>query len=309
MTDPGTLVIGTRASPLAMAQAHETEGALRTAHGWEPDRIRLSPMTSTGDLILNRPLAEAGGKGLFTKELDEALLARTVDLAVHSAKDLPTVLPPGLVIAGFLPREDVRDVLVSQDGVDITGLPQGAVVGSASARRGAILLRARPDLSLTLIRGNVGTRLAKVGRGEVVATVLALAGLRRLGFAEEPGFRVLSPEEMLPAVGQGAIALVIRAGDARVAEAVAPICHVETGASLAAERAYLGVLDGSCRTPIAGHAVGRDGTLAFRGMVLTLDGADARDIDLSGAPADAERLGREAGQAMRAKLPAGWLAA
>lgn len=309
MSDPSTLVVGTRASPLAMAQAHETERRLRDALGWGSDQVVLRPMTSTGDVILNRSLAEAGGKGLFTKELDEALLAGAIDLAVHSAKDLPTALPPGLAIVGFLPREDVRDVLVTRLADGIAGLPEAAIVGTASARRAALMLRARPDLEMVLMRGNVGSRLGKLERGEVGATLLALAGLKRLGLAEQPG-AVLSVEEFLPAVGQGAIALMARAGDARVAEACAAICDAATGTALAAERAYLAVLDGSCKTPIAGHATtGPDGALGFRGLVLTLDGSDVREVALSGPAVDAERLGLEAGRDIRGRLPAGWLAA
>lgn len=309
MSDPSTLVVGTRASPLAMAQAHETESRLRDALGWGPDQLVLRPMTSTGDMILNRPLAEAGGKGLFTKELDEALLAGAIDLAVHSAKDLPTALPAGLEILGFLPREDVRDVLITRLADGIAGLPPATIVGTASARRAALLLRARPDLEVVLMRGNVGSRLGKLERGEVGATLLALAGLKRLGIAEQPG-AVLSVEEFLPAVGQGAIALMARAGDARVAQACAAICDPATGTALAAERAYLAVLDGSCKTPIAGHARATPGgALNFRGLVLRLDGSDIREVALSGPSDDAERLGRDAGQEIRGRLPAGWLAA
>jgi hydroxymethylbilane synthase len=265
-------------------------------------------MTTTGDAIQDRPLAQAGGKGLFTKELDIALLEGRIDLAVHSAKDLPTILPDGIVIAGYLPREDVRDALVSQLADSLAGLPAGAVVGSASLRRQAMVLRARPDLQVTLLRGNVGTRLKKLESGEVGATLLALAGLKRLGLAHH-ATAILSEDEFLPAVGQGAIAITIRAGDERTGEMVARICDAATGAALAAERAYLAVLDGSCRTPIAGHATLTEGGLRFRGLVLRPDGSEAVEVALSGPAADGDRIGREAGLDLRARLRPGMLAA
>ena len=299
------LVIGTRKSPLALAQAHEVQARLVALPGAEIEALPLAPMVSTGDRIQNRPLSEAGGKGLFTKELDEALAAGTIDLAVHSAKDLPTELPPGLVIAGYLPREDARDVLVTNLAADLAGLPARTVIGSASLRRQAIVLRARPDCRVTLLRGNVGTRLAKLESGEVGATLLALAGLKRLGL-EEHATAILSTDEVLPAVGQGAIAIVIREGDARANDAVAAIADEATGAALAAERAFLAVLDGSCRTPIAGHAeIGPDG-LRLRGLDLRPDGSDARAIERHGPVSDAAALGREAGLALKSDLPAGW---
>lgn len=308
LNDPATFVIGTRASPLAMAQAHETQARLAAALGREPDAFRLAPMTTTGDAIQDRSLAQAGGKGLFTKELDAALLDGAADLAVHSAKDLPTLLPEGLVIAGYLPREDVRDAFVSLVADSLAGLPAGAVVGSASLRRQAMVLRARPDLQVTLLRGNVGTRLAKLEAGGIGATLLALAGLKRLGLAEH-ATAILSEDEFLPAVGQGAIAIMTRAGDGRSREAVSAIADAATGTALAAERAFLAVLDGSCRTPIAGHATLADGTLAFRGMVLRPDGRDCVEVALSGAPERAEEIGREAGHDLRARLRPGMLAA
>lgn len=302
---PFRLVIGTRKSPLALAQAHEVQARLAALSGADIEALPLAPMVSTGDRIQNRPLSEAGGKGLFTKELDEALAAGAIDLAVHSAKDLPTELPPGLVIAGYLPREDARDVLVTNLGGDLAGLPPGTLIGSASLRRQAIVLRARPDCRVTLLRGNVGTRLAKLERGEVGATLLALAGLKRLGL-DAHATAILSTDEVLPAVGQGAIAIVIREGDARVQDAVAAISDEVTGAAVTAERAFLTVLDGSCRTPIAGHAeIGPDG-LRLRGLVLRPDGSDARTVERCGAASDAAALGREAGLALKARLPPGW---
>jgi hydroxymethylbilane synthase len=308
MTDPSVFTIGTRGSPLALAQAHQTQGLLAEALGLDLAQVPLRIIRTTGDAIQDRPLSEAGGKGLFTKELDEALLDGRIDLAVHSAKDLPTALPHGLTIAGYLPREDARDALVSSVGASLRDLPAGTLFGSASLRRQAQAKRLRPDLQVTLLRGNVETRLAKVERGEVGATLLAVAGLKRLNLAHRIT-AVLEPNAFLPAVGQGAIAIVIRTGDDRVAAATRPILHEATGVALAAERSFLSVLDGSCRTPIAGHGA-LDGTgLAFRGMVLRPDGSESVEAQWEGAAGDAERIGREAGADIRARLPAGFLAA
>ena len=304
--DRATLVIGTRGSPLALAQAHETQGRLAAALGWDEARLPLSIIKTTGDAIQDRPLSEAGGKGLFTKELDLALIGGAIDLAVHSAKDLPTVLPDALAIVGYLPREDVRDAFVSRLAGTLAELPQGATFGSASLRRQAMAKRLRPDLKITLLRGNVGTRLAKVEGREVGATLLAVAGLKRLGL-EGRITTILEPEEFLPAVGQGAIAIVTRAGDAATRAAVARVCDEPTGVQLAAERAFLAVLDGSCRTPIAGHAAVAGNRVAFRGLVLRPDGSDAVEVAREGPAADAARIGRDAGEDLRARLPAGFL--
>lgn len=301
-----TLVIGTRGSPLALAQAHETQDRLATALGLDRTSLPLSIIKTIGDAIQDRPLSEAGGKGLFTKELDLALAEGAIDLAVHSAKDLPTALPDGLVIAGYLPREDVRDALVSRLAATISALPAGAVFGSASLRRQAMVKRLRPDLQVTLLRGNVNTRLAKVEKGEVGATLLAVAGLKRLGLAERIT-AILEPEEFLPAVGQGAIAIVTRRDDEATRNAVSRICDAATGVQLAAERAFLAVLDGSCRTPIAGHAALADGRVSFRGLVLRPDGSEAVEVAHDGAAADAARIGRDAGEELRARLPSGFL--
>jgi hydroxymethylbilane synthase len=261
---------------------------------------------TTGDAIQDRPLSEAGGKGLFTKELDLALVEGAIDLAVHSAKDLPTVLPSELAIAGYLPREDVRDAFISRLAGRLADLPPAATFGSASLRRQAMAKRLRPDLKVMLLRGNVGTRLAKVERGEVGATLLAVAGLKRLGLAGHIT-AALEPDEFLPAVGQGAIAIVTRANDQATREKVARICDGITGAQLAAERAFLAVLDGSCRTPIAGYAAVADGRLSFRGLVLRPDGSESMGVSRAGAVIDAAQIGREAGEELRARLPAGFL--
>jgi hydroxymethylbilane synthase len=303
---PSTLVIGTRGSPLALAQAHETQDRLAAALSWDKVRLPLSIIKTTGDAIQDRPLSEAGGKGLFTKELDVALLEGAIDLAVHSAKDLPTALPEGLAVAGYLPREDVRDAFVSRLAGTLSALPRGAVFGSASLRRQAMVKRLRPDLEVTLLRGNVNTRLAKIDRGEIGATLLAMAGLKRLGLADR-ATAVLETSEFLPAVGQGAIAVVTRAEDEATKNRIAAVADPATGSALAAERAYLAVLDGSCRTPIAGHASLAEGRIAFRGLVLRPDGSESLEVARTGGAADAARLGEEAGRDLRARLPAGFL--
>ena len=307
MSEP-LLRIGTRGSPLALAQAHETQARLAAALGHAPDRFALAVIATTGDAILDRPLAESGGKGLFTKEIDAAQLAGAIDVAVHSAKDLPTALPLGLVVAGFLPREDVRDAFIGGTARTLADLPEGAAVGTASLRRAAQLKRLRPDLRPTLLRGNVQTRLAKVESGAVAATLLALAGLRRLGLADR-ATAILEPDAFLPAVGQGAIALVVRAEDAATRALVAPILHAPTGVALAAERAFLAVLDGSCKTPIAGHATLRGDTVFMRGMVLRPDGSEAFEAAGHAGSDDAAALGARLAHDILARLPPGVLAA
>ena len=306
MAASSILVIGTRGSPLALAQAHETQERLVVAHGWAVENLPLSIIKTTGDAIQDRPLSEAGGKGLFTRELDIALLEGSIDLAVHSAKDLPTALPEGIAIAGFLPREDVRDAFISRRFKSLHDLPSGATVGSASLRRQAQVRRLRPDLGVTLLRGNVQTRLAKLERGEVDATLLALAGLRRLGLTDHVT-TILDTDDFLPAVGQGAIAIAIRAGDEPVRQALEPVLHVPTGLALAAERAFLTILDGSCRTPIAGHARLVGGELEIRGLVLRPDGSESLETARRGSLADAAALGRDAGSELRGRMPAGFL--
>lgn len=305
MSDVTPFRLGTRGSPLALAQAYETRARLCRVHGLEEPAIEIVVIKTTGDAILDRPLAEAGGKGLFTKELDTALLEGGIDFAVHSSKDLPTLLPPGLDIAGYLPREDVRDVWISPVAAHPRDLPEGATVGTASLRRGAMVRRLRPDLKVELLRGNVQTRLRKVGEGAFAGTLLALAGLKRLGL-EANATHVLSVDDFLPAAGQGAIGITARQGDTRVAACLAPILCEPTGVALAAERAFLMALDGSCRTPIAAHATVADGRVRLRGLVLRPDGSEAFE-EGGDAPAEAAAtLGRESGEAIRARLPAGF---
>jgi hydroxymethylbilane synthase len=250
-----------------------------------------------------RPLAEIGGKGLFTKEIDRALIDGAIDIAVHSAKDMPTVLPPELTIAGYLPREDARDALISRKAARIAELAPGAVVGTASLRRQAMLKRLRPDLHIVTLRGNVETRLRKVDAGEVDATLLALAGLNRLGLAQA-ATSVLALAEFPPAVGQGAIAICARADNRPALDRVAKISDAATGVALAAERAFLAVLDGSCRTPIAGHAVVAGEEVSFHGLILKPDGSEAFETRRGGLRAQAAALGADAGAELKRRAPA-----
>ena len=299
--------IGTRGSPLALVQTREVLHMLTVAHVRPESEFEIVVIKTTGDRIQDRALAEAGGKGLFTKEIDAAMLGGEIDAAVHSSKDLPSVLPDGVTIAGYLPREDVRDALISLTAGGLAGLPKSARVGSASARRGAQVKRLRPDVTIELLRGNVETRLRKVETGVVDATLLAYAGLRRLGLAHR-ATTILEIDDFLPAVGQGAIAVTARTNDAATLRALSPILDAETGHALVAERAFLSVLDGSCRTPIAGHARTVSGDVEFRGMVFRADGSESFEVRASGLVADAYRIGADAGRDLLARLPAGVLA-
>src|SRR5215510_7395776 len=286
MAQSTALSIGTRGSPLALAQAREVRARIAAAYPIDAEGIELRIIRTSGDMVQDRPLTEIGGKGLFTKEIDQALIDGAVDLAVHSAKDLPTVLPRQVVIVGYLPREDVRDAFISRKAQTLAALASGAVVGTASLRRQAMVKRVRPDLQVTLFRGNVETRLRKLDDGVVDATLLAMAGLNRLGRADA-ATSVLGIDEFPPAVGQGAIAITTRLDDARVRGMVATIVDAGTGHALAAERAFLAVLDGSCRTPIAGHAVATGDSIAFHGLILRPDGSEALEARRRGAIADA----------------------
>ena len=301
-----SLKIGTRASPLALAQAHEMRARLAAAHDCDASCFTLVPIRTSGDMIQDRALALAGGKGLFTKELDIALSNGEIDAAVHSSKDLPTRLADGLVIIGYLPREDVRDALISVRATSIAGLPHGATLGTASLRRQAQVKRLRPDIRVALLRGNVETRLRKAEDGEIDATLLAYAGLKRLGLAAR-ATAVLGIEDFLPAVGQGAIGVTARLADPTTAKILAPILDTLTGVAVSAERGFLEALDGSCRTPIAGYAKIEAGRLEFRGMVLSEDGAQWFEIAKDGALGEARALGLAAGREILARLPAGIL--
>jgi hydroxymethylbilane synthase len=282
--------IGTRGSPLALAQAEMVRALL--AEGG--DEAEIVPIRTTGDRITDRPLAEAGGKGLFTKEVDEALLAGRVDIAVHSAKDLPTWLPEGLLIAGCLPRADVRDAFISPHADRLVDLPKGARLGTASLRRQALALRLRPDLQVVNLRGNVETRLKRIADGLADATLLAAAGLARLGLLERAD-DMMDLDRWLPAAGQGVIAVTAREEDGEMRGRLALASHHETFLALAAERAFLAVLDGSCRTPIGAFAELDGGRLRFRGIIVKPDGSEAHEVERRGALGDAETIGADAG--------------
>jgi hydroxymethylbilane synthase len=298
--------IGTRGSPLALAQAREVRRSLASAHGCAETEFEIVVIQTSGDMIQDRALSESGGKGLFTKEIDAAMLRGEIDAAVHSSKDLPTLLPDGVAIAGYLAREDPRDALISRHVGGVMALPRGAILGTASLRRQAQVKRLRPDVQIELLRGNVETRLRKAESGGIDATLLAYAGLRRLGLAHR-ATALLEIDDFLPAVGQGAIGLTARTDDGAIHRALGPILDMRTGRSLAAERAFLEVLDGSCRTPIAGYAQLISDELHFRGMVLRSDGSESFEVELSGASADAEQLGAQAGRDLLARLPKGVL--
>ena len=292
--------IGSRGSPLALAQAHEVRSRLIEAQWFGAEAIEIQVIRTTGDAIQDRPLAALGGKGLFTKEIEQALLDRKIDIAVHSTKDMPTVLPVGLTLAACLPREDARDVFISRKAKTLVDLPRGAVVGTASLRRQAMVKRLRPDLVVVPMRGNVETRLRKVESDEIDATVLAFAGLKRLGLAGA-ATSVLDIDEFPPAVGQGAIGIETRDNDAVTRMRVNAINDVDTLVAITAERAFLAVLDGSCRTPIAGHARVVGDTVRFHGLILKPDGSKAFEISREGTVHNAVALAYEAGQELKGR--------
>jgi len=293
------LRLGTRGSRLALPQTGLVRDALAravpalSAEG----AIEIVAIKTTGDAIQDRPLSEAGGKGLFVKEIEEALLSKRIDAAVHSMKDMPTAQPAGLAISAFLPREDTRDVLIAGDVTRIEDLPKAAIVGTSALRRRALLLHKRPDLEIVTLRGNVETRLAKREAGTVAATLLALAGLKRLGMGH-----VGTPvphEDMLPAVGQGAVCIEAREDDVRTRGWLAAIDHAATATCVSAEHAMLAVLDGSCRTPIAGHATLNGDTLHLRGLIARPDGSEVIATERRGRAGDAAALGRDAGEELK----------
>jgi hydroxymethylbilane synthase len=296
------LRLGTRGSALALAQTEQVRARLAAAHPdlAAPGAIETVTIRTTGDNVRDRTLAAIGGKGAFTKEIEEALLAGAIDLAVHSMKDVPTWLPAGLEIACVLEREDPRDAFFSTRAASLAALPPGSVVGTASLRRQAQVLHRRPDLRIVPLRGNVGTRLDKLEAGAVDATLLAVAGLKRLGRPVE-ATAVLSTDEMLPAVAQGAIGLETRIGDDRVRRWIAPLDHAPSHTRVTAERAFLAALDGSCKTPIAGLAEIAGRTLTFRGLVIRPDGSELHETGRRGAIADAAAMGADAGAELRAR--------
>ncbi len=307
MAQTAVIRIGTRGSRLALWQAGAVRDALLAAHKLPPDVIEIVPIRTSGDEVKDRALAEAGGKGLFTKEIEAALLSGAVSIAVHSAKDMETFLPEGLVVGAVLEREDVRDALIAREARSFEALPRGAVMGTASLRRAALVRRARPDVEIALLRGNVPTRIRRVEAGDFDATLLAAAGLNRLGLGEH--ITALLPLDAFPpACGQGVIAIECREADGPVRDMIAAIDHPATAAALVCERAFLAALDGSCRTPIAGHARMDGERLAFDGIVLSEDGAESYAASRAGGPADAEAIGRDAGNDIRRRAPAAFLA-
>jgi hydroxymethylbilane synthase len=302
------LRIGTRGSALALAQAHQVRAMLARAHGVDETEIAVEVIKTSGDVILDRPLSEAGGKGLFTKEIEEALVAGRIDLAVHSSKDMPTVLPDGLGLVAFPKREDVRDGFIGHQAMTIAELPEGVVIGSASLRRQAQIRRERPDLKVVVFRGNVPTRLEKVRNGAVAGTLLAMAGLRRLALASHVT-EIIPADRFLPAVGQGAIGIETRLIDTRTRALVAPLNDAATEAALTAERAFLAVLDGSCRTPIAGLATIAGGRLSFTGEILKPDGSESHVARRDGAVADAVAMGQDAAAELKGRAGPGFFQA
>ena len=304
-TPASPLKIGTRGSPLALAQAHETRDRLAAAFELPHEAFQIAVIKTTGDKIIDRPLKEIGGKGLFTKEIEEAMLSGDIDIAVHSMKDMPVAQPGGLVLDCYLPHEDVPDAFVSQGVARLADLAEGAVVGTSSLRRRAQLLNYRPDLNVVEFRGNVQTRLKKLADGVAEATFLAMAGLNRLGMAAVAK-SAIEVDEMLPAVAQGAIGIERRGDDIRVADMLAAIHHTETGQRLAAERAFLAGLDGSCETPIGGLAILDGATLYLKGEILRPDGSERLADALSGPIEDGAMLGAELANTLRTRAGEGF---
>ncbi|OBZ94344.1 porphobilinogen deaminase [Pararhizobium polonicum] len=290
--------IGTRGSPLALAQAHETRDRLMAAHGLPSEMFEIVVLSTMGDRITDRSLSEIGGKGLFTQELEDMLLSGGLDFAVHSSKDMPTKLPNGLFLSAYLPREDARDAFVGRTAAKLMDLPQGATIGSSSLRRQALIKRLRPDINVITYRGLVDTRLRKLAEGQVDATLLAFAGLKRLGKDNVPT-ELLDPETFPPAPAQGAICIESRIGDDRINGLLEAVNDARTHEAVTCERAFLATLDGSCRTPIAGYAVSDGDTIRFSGMVLTPDGSQHFRVSTEGNASDAERLGAKAGDDIR----------
>jgi len=284
------LRIGTRGSLLALAQATLVRRELMALHGVEEAAIEIVVITTSGDRLTDRPLSEFGGKGLFSKEIEEALFAGAIDLGVHSSKDVATVLPDGLIIAAFLEREDVRDAFVSLTAPDLGALPEGARLGTSSIRRAAQMLRARPDLTIVPFRGNVETRLKKLADGVADATLLAVAGLNRLGAAARITSYV-DPEAFPPAPAQGAIGIEVRADDARTTDLVRPLHHAASAIGVEAERALLRVLDGSCRTAIGAFTAIDGGELRLTGQILSPDGREVFEATLAGPEAQRIAIG------------------
>lgn len=304
MTNLPIIRIGTRKSPLALAQANLVADRLRAVRPGL--KTELVTFTTEGDRTLDQPLADIGGKGLFTKELEDSMLAGDIHIAVHSMKDMPTVLPEGLVIGAILEREDPRDVLIANGLPTLFDLPPGASFGTSSLRRAAQVKLKRPDLKIVSLRGNVQTRLDKLSGGDMQATMLAQAGLNRLGLNVD-GAVPLAIEDFLPAIAQGAIGIECRQMDGEIRELLALLSHMLSEQAVACERAFLSVMDGSCRTPIAGYARIGGGQLQFSGLIARPDGMASHEVSISGSPMDAAALGREAGAELKAKAGPGFL--
>ena len=292
--------IGTRGSPLALVQAHQTRDRLKSAYGLNDADFEIVAISTTGDKIQGKALREFGGKGLFTKEIEQQLADGGIDVAVHSMKDVPTILPDGLLMTCILPREDVRDAFISIKYNALQDLPIGAVVGTASLRRGSILLASRPDLKIVNFRGSVNTRLEKLAKGDVDATLLAVAGLNRLGFSDMIT-QVLSATDMLPAVAQGAIGLEVREDDSAMIKLLSAINCGQTKAEIGMERAFLRALDGSCRTPIAALAQIYGQQIEFKGKILTPDGKQVHEASITAPLGQADNFGRNLGLELLAK--------
>jgi hydroxymethylbilane synthase len=299
-TPDQTFKIGTRGSPLALAQAYETRTRLMAAFELPSEAFEVVAISTQGDRVQDRALKEIGGKGLFTREIEEQLLAGDIDIAVHSMKDMPVDQPDGLILDCYLPRENPCDAFVELGGGQLSDLPHGATVGTSSLRRKAQILHKRPDLNVVEFRGNVQTRLRKLGEGVASATFLAMAGLNRLAVSDVPRTEI-TPEEMLPAVAQGAIGIERRLDDARAQEMLAALHDHETGLRLAAERAFLAALDGSCETPIAGLATLDGATLRLRGEILRTDGSEALSGEISGPVATGVDIGCRLAAQLRAQ--------
>ncbi len=296
--------IGTRGSPLALAQANDVKARLIAAHDdlGEND-VEIVVISTSGDRILDRHLMNAGGKGLFTKEIEEALIDSDIDCAVHSSKDMPTTLPDGLELSTFLKREDVRDAFISPTAKSLMDLPQGATLGTASLRRRALALKLRPDLNVVTFRGNVQTRLKKLNAGEAAATFLAQAGLNRLGMADV-ATQILPVDDFPPAPAQGAVTVEIRIGDTSMKQRLAPLHCVHTATTVMAERSFLAALDGSCRTPIAAYATLDGDIISLRGMLLSLDGTQIFEHSDTARKTEACNLGARVGAVVKDKAGA-----
>ena len=295
---PVTLKIGTRSSQLALAQAEEVKQRLISAHGENTLKVEIIKISTMGDRIQDRALSEIGGKGLFTEEIEKQLLAGDIDIAVHSTKDMPTALPQGLELSCFLPREAPADVFISNKASSINELPQGAVIGSASLRRQALIRRMRPDIEVITFRGNVQSRLRKLEEGQVDATLLAQAGLNRLNM-QAIITSILPVDSFPPAPGQGVICIENRQGDEAIKSLLSPLNDMDTVIALGAERSFLAALDGSCRTPLAGYAHLKGGQLQFHGMILSPDGREMFETSRFGNPDDARKIGKEAALELR----------